>query len=173
MNPVNRVSRLTIAGLFLKNLALPLTLASQTPTANPLVGAWQTIMFVGDPSHLRPSPVHPAPELGREGAITGLRLFTREHFTTMTLILRGPRPMLPDSAPTVEQLLTTWAPFAASGGRYELHGDTLIGAPFIGKNPRVSPQPSRYLYRVVGDTLFLTASNGITEVSIRVERGMQ
>ena len=169
MKSVTRVVELVVGSL-LTSLTLPLRSAAQTTTANPLVGAWQTVMFVGDPGRLRPSPVHPAPELGREGAITGLRLFTREHFSTLTLILKGPRPALPDSSPTAEQLLTTWAPFAAAGGRYELQGDTLIATPLIGKNPRASARPSRYVYRVTGDTLFLTAANGITEVSVRVER---
>jgi hypothetical protein len=166
------VLKVAIVGSFLLLLTLPSTSLAQAPAANPLVGAWQTVMFVGDSTRpFRSTPVHPAPELGREGAVTGLRLFTPKHYSVLLLIRTGSRVPLPDSAPTAEQLLNTWAPFAASGGSYELRGDTLIGTPALSKNPRVTTQPSKYLFRVRGDSLFLTASNGVTEIAVRVERG--
>ena len=168
-----RILGVVVAGLLPPTLALPPTSAAQATTATSLVGAWRTVMFVGDSTRpLRSTPVHPVPDLGREGAVTGLRLFTREHYSTVLLILNGPRQPLPDSAPTAEQLLKTWAPFAASTGRYELSGDTLIATPSISKNPRFSPQPSRYLVRLSGDSLFIMVPNGITEVAVRVERSV-
>jgi hypothetical protein len=172
LKALKRVLGVVVAALLLYTLALPSTSAAQPATANPLVGAWRTVMFVGDSTRpLRSTPAHPVPELGREGAVTGLRLFTREHYSTVVLIHNGPRSPLPDS-PTAERLLNTWAPFAASTGRYEIRGDTLIATPTISKNPRVSPQPSRYLFRVRGDSLFIIVPNGITEIGVRVERSV-
>jgi hypothetical protein len=145
---------------------------AQGSARTPLEGAWKVVMYLGDPRRSLPSsPVHPAPQVGQEGAISGLRLFTREHYSTAMLIATALRPQLPD-APTSQQLLQTWAPFSASSGRYEVRADTLIATPALAKNPRQTSRPSRYVFKIRGDTLFLSIPNGLTEVSVRVERSV-
>jgi hypothetical protein len=74
--------------------------------------------------------------------------------------------------PTVEQLLAAWGPFGASGGPYEIAGDTIVMHTIVAKNPFPGAERvDRFTFRIVGDSLWTTGvRSGLTEKFVRLER---
>jgi hypothetical protein len=96
--------------------------------------------------------------------ITGLQpnlsILTRKHYSHMEIHADGPRPSLADpSKASAEELRRAWGPFVAEAGNYETSGGNFVTRPIIAKNPAGMAPGSftSYAYRIVGDTLWLTA----------------
>ena len=110
------------------------------------------------------------PTLGPAGP--GLWIITAQHYSLIELNNGGlPRPSEPDSTPTAQELLAMWGPVAANAGTYETRGETLFTRATVSKNPRAMKLPPlRRIFRVVGDTMWLTRPpNSGTIKYIRLE----
>jgi hypothetical protein len=76
-------------------------------------------------------------------------------------------------------LRSTWGPFAAEAGTYEIAGNLITMRPVAAKNPAamVPGAFSTWSYKLAGDTLWVTAQrnqngpsvNPVTVKSVRVE----
>ena len=160
---VTLMALLTIAG--------PSFAQTRSAVANPLLGAWRATEILELP---RRSDVYEggSGKVGTSGV--GLRLFTARYYSVMLLNNAvAERPSLPDSSPTVDQLLAVWGPVGANSGKYEIRGDTLITEPLVAKNPRAMATDfrGRFIFRVSGDSLWLTGLRvGGTIKHIRLER---
>ena len=154
----------------------PGSLARSEPTnrstpAAALIGVWQVVEVVEAPQRAdiyeRGLPI-----VGP--AAPGLYVFTARHYSLTLLNNRGwPRPSLPTPAPTAEQLLAIWGPFAANAGPYEIRGDTLITHGVAAKNPRAMGlgHEARVLFRIVADSMWVTGLRvGGTMKWVRIER---
>jgi hypothetical protein len=159
-----------LTGLTIRQVSINDAQIAGTPrSVNALAGAWETVIYESDRSLPPENPLHPLPRLGAVRASVGLRLFTEHHYTFLGVTTTAARPSLPSTNVTLEQLIAVWAPIAASGGTYELRGDTLVLDASIAKNPRPAGLKERFIIRFVGDSLYLIA-NGVTEKCVRVDR---
>ena len=96
--------------------------------------------------------------------ITGLQpnlsIVTRKHYSHMEIHADGPRPILADpTKASADELRRAWGPFVAEAGSYETSGGSFVTHPVISKNPAAAAPGSftSYRYRIVSDTLWLTA----------------
>ena len=89
-----------------------------------------------------------------------LSVMTRKHYSHMEIHADGVRPSLADpSKASADELRQAWGPFVAEAGSYEISGGNFVTHPIIAKNPAGMAPGSftSYGYRIVGDTLWLTA----------------
>ena len=89
-----------------------------------------------------------------------LSVMTRKHYSHMDIHSDGVRPSLADpSKASADELRQAWGPFVAEAGSYEISGGNFVTHPIIAKNPAGMAPGSftSYGYRIVGDTLWLTA----------------
>jgi hypothetical protein len=89
-----------------------------------------------------------------------LSVMTRKHYSHMEIHADGVRPSLADpSKASADELRQAWGPFVAEAGSYETSGGNIVTHPIIAKNPAGMAPGSftSYGYRIVGDTLWLTA----------------
>ena len=94
------------------------------------------------------------------GLQPNLTILTRKHFSHMEIHADGSRPSLADpSKASADELRQAWGPFVAEAGNYETSGGHFVTHPIIAKNPAGMAPGSftSYTYRIVGDTLWLTA----------------
>jgi hypothetical protein len=157
--------------LVLIALMWPAIAVAQSGTAK-LQGAWKVVevTVTGDGGYSDPNPQ------------AGLILFTRSHYSIMTISSRGPRPGFatakdPAHLTDAEKLARyeQWNFFASNGGTYEVKGDTIITHAMVAKNESVmTGPPGVRLFRLEGNTLWYTqkrtTSSGETRVKlVRVE----
>jgi hypothetical protein len=144
--------KLTVrAAILIIALASP-EVRAQTVTTS-LLGVWQPISIdsVGSRPRRGPTP----PTVGPSGP--GLLIFANQHYAQVAISTPGPRPALPDSAYTLEDVLASWGPFNGSAGTYRITGDTVFMRPSVARNPRTMTNFRwRFVFRLVGDTLWLT-----------------
>jgi hypothetical protein len=133
--------------------ALPLltfVAAATPPTSGSIQGTWKTVEVT-----------LPGPN-GR--VITNLQpnltIVSAKHYSRVEEHSEGPRPVVEDIGhATADELRSAWGPFVAEAGTYELSGNIITMRPIVAKNPAAMMQGrfSAYSYRLVGDTLFITA----------------
>ena len=148
----------------------PPELAGARARTTAILGVWRPIEVTELPRFANPLDGG-MPALGPAGP--GLWIITAQHYSLIELNNGGlPRPSEPDSTPTAQELLAMWGPVAANAGTYETRGDTLFTSATVSKNPRaMRTGPLRRLFRVVGDTMWLTRPpNSGTIKYIRLER---
>ena len=117
-----------------------------------LIGAWQAVEIVVP----APGDVYDGVSVvGPSGP--GLRLFTETYYSHFLITNTHPRPALPSSPPTVDDLLAIWGPFGANGGPYEVRADTIVFSPIVAKNPRaMTPgRQTRLRFRISADSLWI------------------
>jgi len=124
-------------------LAAPGGLAGQ---ATDVEGAWRVVEVIGPGPRTVTSPQ------------PGLLLFTGRHYSYTFVTSEGPRAPLAIGPTTAEALATAWNPFTANAGTFEISGETMTRRPIVAKDPSsmVPGVFNEYLYRVVGDTLWIT-----------------
>lgn len=103
-----------------------------------------------------------------------LFIFTKRHYNIMYVRGTEPRPLLGEEATrtslTEAEVRATFEPFVANSGTYELSGSTLTTYPQVALWPNfMSGETAVYDYRVEGDSLWLTYSNGARLKLARVE----
>jgi hypothetical protein len=124
-------------------LAVPAGLAGQTTEVE---GAWRVVEVSGPGPRTLSSPQ------------PGLLLFSGRHYSYTFVTSEGPRPPLPPGPTTAEALATTWNPFTANAGTFEISGETMTRRPLVAKDPgSMAPGVfNEYLFRVVADTMWVT-----------------
>jgi len=103
-----------------------------------------------------------------------LFIFTKKHYNIMYVRGTEPRPLLEEESTrtslTEAELRATFEPFVANSGTYELSGSTLTTHPQVALWPNfMSGGTAVYDYRVEGNSLWLTYSNGARLKLARVE----
>jgi ketosteroid isomerase-like protein len=103
-----------------------------------------------------------------------LFIFTKKHYNIMYVRGTEPRPLLEEGSTrttlTEAELRATFEPFVANSGTYELSGSTLTTHPQVALWPNfMSGETAVYDYRVEGNSLWLTYSNGARLKLARVE----
>lgn len=109
-----------------------------------------------------------------------LTILTARHYSRVQVESEGPRPVLTDPPKAnADELRSTWGPFAAEAGTYEIAGNLITMRPVAAKNPAamVPGAFSTWSYKLAGDTLWVTAQrnqngpsvNPVTVKSVRVE----
>jgi hypothetical protein len=129
--------------------AFPVDLAGQ---ATEVEGAWRVVEVSGPGQRPLTSPQ------------PGLLLFTGSHYSYTFVTSETPRPQLPLGPTTAEVLATTWNPFTANAGTFEISGETMTRRPLVAKDP-ASMVPgvfNEYRFRVVADTLWVTPTRNET-----------
>lgn len=91
-----------------------------------------------------------------------LTIFTARHYSRVGDESERPRPALTDAAKaTADELRSTWGPFAAEAGTYELNeldgSHSITMRPIVAKNPAaIGPGMfTTYSYRLEGSTLWV------------------
>jgi hypothetical protein len=70
--------------------------------------------------------------------VAGLLIFTGTHYSRIYIASDIPRKAIKDpNSATAAELLSTWGPFVAASGTYDIDGDTVNLRPLIAKNPQV------------------------------------
>ena len=109
-----------------------------------------------------------------------LTIITPKHYSRVEVQADGPRPILADVAKaTADELRTTWGPFVAEAGTYEVTGDVITMRPIASKSPAVMGPGVfiAYSFKLSGDTLSVTQqrnekapfANPVTFKLVRVE----
>ena len=103
----------------------------------------------------------------------GLFIFTGTHYSVMFVNSGEPREQFAGDTPTDAELVTAYRSFVANSGRYEVDGDQLTTRAYMAKNPNYMgswpENPGTFTYRIEGDTLYATNSNGSGATWRRVE----
>jgi hypothetical protein len=119
-----------------------------------LLGVWQQVEVVNRGTG--GSRIHPPnPVNGPSGP--GMMIFTPGYYSYLSVNTPHER-VRPPSTATVDDLIAVWAPFGAHAGPYEIRGDTIIEHTIVAKNPPI-PRVGRMLFRVEGDSLWMTNPN--------------
>jgi hypothetical protein len=115
-----------------------------------LEGAWSRVVSFG-------------PNTPWHSTQPGQRIFVDGHYSWISIQtpVGAPRPPMPDSTGTAEQLRAVWGPVQAQAGTYDVRGDTITQRILVAKNPAAmrSGDGGRYTYRMVGDSLWITNLN--------------
>lgn len=101
-------------------------------------------------------------------------IFTKKHYNIMYVRGTEPRPLLDEEANrtslTEAEVRATFEPFVANSGTYELSGSTITTHPQVALWPNfMTGGTAVYDYRVEGDSLWLTYSNGARLKLARLE----
>ncbi len=126
----------------------------QAQTAPSLQGAWR-IAEVTTTGAAAGTNTSPQP---------GLFMFTKQHYSIMSVNGAAPRPMLdapkdPGNPTDAEKLANydVWLRFTANSGTYQVSGDTLTTRPLVAKNPGVmAGAPGTWTYKIQGNTMTLS-----------------
>ena len=90
----------------------------------------------------------------------GLLIVTGKHFSAIYDTAGKPRPTTPFKVPvkpTPEEMQTSWGPFTANAGTYELSGTTLTTRPIVAKNPVFQGKGvNRSTIKLDGQNLWIT-----------------
>ena len=105
----------------------------------------------------------------------GLLIFTKRHYSLVTVDGFTARPEWSNSNPTPEELAKVWTPFTANAGTYEIKDSTLSCTPSVAKNPSVmAGTPITARFRIKADSVWFTfpgSDNSETRAKwVRVER---
>jgi Lipocalin-like domain len=135
-------------------LTVALSATSFAQTKSPIEGVWRVaeVQITGGTNpgtNTSPQP--------------GLCIFTRGHYSLMTITSDKPRTVVPGGpgqpATTDAQkiaLYDHWAPFTANAGTYSVKGSTLMTKPLVAKNEGVMQgQGQTREFKVEGNTLWL------------------
>ena len=109
-----------------------------------------------------------------------LVILTARHYSRVQVEAEGPRPVLADAMKaTAEELRTTWGPFAAEAGTYEVVGNSITMRPVAAKNPAAMAPGAftTWSYKMEMNTLWVTSernqngpvTNPVTVKAVRVE----
>jgi hypothetical protein len=98
----------------------------------------------------------------------GLHIFTGKYYSIMSVNSAQPRPDVPadQTKITPAQALATFGPFTANSGTYEVSGNTLTTHPLVAKVPDTMRDTRTYSFKVDGNTLTLTITNGPNQGSV-------
>jgi hypothetical protein len=90
----------------------------------------------------------------------GLLLFVSGYYSYTFVTSDVPRPPLPQGPATAEDLATTWNPFTANAGTYEVSGTTMTRRPFVAKSPSAMAPGAfnEYSFLLTADTLWVTST---------------
>ena len=112
----------------------------------------------------------------------GLYVFTRQHYSIMTVNGTAPRkdfgtPRDPAKLTDAEKIARyeVWDAFTANSGTYQVSGSTLTARPLVAKNPGVMAGPAATReFRIEGSTLTLiqksAAGQPVSETRTRLTR---
>jgi hypothetical protein len=112
-----------------------------------LEGTWKYIEFVPPGPNAKPVP-----------AESGLLIFTQKHFGMIFVTGDKPRAALPQKGATDAQLAAAWGPLTASGGSYEVKGNTFTAKSLVSKDPG-GTGPDAWItveFKIEGNTLITT-----------------
>jgi len=116
---------------------------------SPLMGAWKV------------TEVAPATGAKITNPQPGLYIFTRTHYSIMTVNGIKPRPRYEAGKATDAQKIAAFDTFTANSGTYTINGKTITTRPQVAKNPSVmSGQEDEYTFEITGNTLILTRPRG-------------
>jgi hypothetical protein len=148
-----------------------LDVAGQSKSGS-IQGVWQAVeVTISGPTPRTFTIPEPRPNL---------TILTAKHYSRVQVESEGPRPILTDPAKAnADELRSTWGPFAAEAGTYEITGNLITMRPIAAKNPAamVPGAFSTWSYKLVADTLWVTAQrnqngpsvNPVTVKCVRVE----
>jgi len=87
----------------------------------------------------------------------GLFIFTRGHYSMMSVPGNQPRALFKAEEPTNEEKIAAFDSFVANTGTYEVTGSTLTIRPMVARYPNFMAGGSdKYQFRIEGNTLWLT-----------------
>jgi hypothetical protein len=135
-------------------VVVAVTAAPAAQTKSPIEGVWkvaevQTIGGQTPGTNANPQP--------------GLYIFTRGHYSIMTVNSDKPRTVIPQGSPATTDkdklaLYEHWAPFTANSGTYTISGSTLTTKPIVAKNEGVMQGTGQTReFKLEGKTLWLIA----------------
>ena len=141
--------RIALVGVLLVVGAAGMALAQGTPS---IQGAWRvtevTVTGAGAQSIKNPQPT--------------LYLFTKQHYSIMTVNGDAPRKPVPNEAvpgkmTDAEKIARyeAWAPFTANSGTYQVSGASLTTRPMVAKSPSVMGTTQTREFKIEGNTLTL------------------
>ena len=140
----------TLVKVCLCTVGLAVIAAAQAkPASQPAFeGTWKV-------AEVHPSGPNASPNMSPQ---PGLYIFTKKHYSTMTVTGASPRPDLPQQNVTDAQRAATWGPFTANSGTYEIKGSTVTTHALVAKNPGVMSASSftTYEFKFEGNALWLT-----------------
>jgi hypothetical protein len=133
-------------------------LAAAAQSKNSLQGAWRVRERTPAGQNVQTNRI-PQP---------GLIIFTGNYYSVMTITSDQPRPEVATEPTKVTpaQALATFGPFTANSGTYEVSGNTLTTHPLVAKNPAIMRATITYSFKIDGNALTLTATNGLTQGQI-------
>jgi hypothetical protein len=107
-----------------------------------LEGVWKAVEYTASGStNTNPQPI--------------IIIYTKGHYSFIGVQGEKPRPALPAQNATDAQRVAAWAPFNASVGTYELHGNTLTAHTIVGKRPEPPGSITTWDVRIEGNTLWI------------------
>ena len=87
----------------------------------------------------------------------GLFIFTRGHYSMMSVPGNQPRALFKGEEPTNEEKIPAFDSFVANTGTYEVTGSSLTTRPIVARYPNFMAGGSdKYQFRIEGSTLWLT-----------------
>ena len=132
-------------------LVLLAALGCRKSDLNPIEGAWKVaaIESVGaDGRFLNPEPQ------------PGLCIFARDHYSMTWIPGTQPRkPSVQPWSPTDAEKITDFNTIIVNAGAYKLADSTLVTYPSVAKTPEFMGGWARFVYRVSGDSLWLTGTD--------------
>lgn len=138
-------------GVITALLVVAASLLVRAQTA-PLQGAWRVTEFVVTGANAETN-TSPQP---------GLYLFTRQHYSIVTVNGTAPRKNFdtarePAKLTDAEKIARyeVWDKFSANSGTYKVSGNTLTTHPLVAKNPAVMGPEITREFRIEGNTLTL------------------
>jgi hypothetical protein len=121
------------------------------PAPNPIEGVWKAAWIESVWSDGR--SINPDPQ-------PGLYIFTSDHYS-MTWIpgAQSRKPSVQTWFPTDAEKIADFNTVIVNAGTYELKDSTLTTHPIVAKTPEFMGGWARFVYRVSGDSLWLTGTD--------------
>jgi hypothetical protein len=138
----------------LATLVVVLAVAAHAQSKSPLEGVWKVaeVQVIGGQNPGTQTSPQP-----------GYYIFTRGHYSIMTIGGGKPRTAIPQGQGTLTdaqkiERYDHWAPFVANAGTYTIKGNTVMTKPLVAKNEGVMQGPGQTLeFKIAGSTLWLIA----------------
>lgn len=121
--------------------------AAQTAPKKPFEGAWRVVeeVVTGADASINANPQ------------PSLFIFTRSHYSMMSVPGTQARMLFKGNQPTTEEKIPAFDSFVGNTGTYEVAGAVLSIRPSIARFPNyMAGGHSKYQFRVEGNTLWLT-----------------